>query len=206
MEQEARNEPASAAAGYWIAAAARGLGELDRAWQAAMAAWVRTGLTPSRAEVLRGDLDRLVLTAIIPDRARGTSAAPRWPAGGGRHHGHGVGTLQGRVGAFNARTTVAATMRTPPASAQRARPLAERQPGPHRVQHRFGEQQQRRFERGDVPHTLRQARVRQAELKHTQPAQRDPIRRRGAGDRPPHGHADRGRHQVSGDDRVHRGA
>lgn len=73
MEQEARNEPASAAAGYWIAAAARGLGELDRAWQAAMAAWVRTGLTPSRAEVLRGDLDRLVLTAIIPDRARGTS-------------------------------------------------------------------------------------------------------------------------------------
>ena len=45
MEQEARRDPSSAAAGYWIAAAARGLGRLDRAWQAAMAAWVRTGLT-----------------------------------------------------------------------------------------------------------------------------------------------------------------
>ncbi len=79
MEQEARRDPSSAAAAYWIAAAARGLGRLERAWQAAMAAWVRTGLTEDRAPALRADLDRLVLTAIIPDRARGTG-----PARGGR--------------------------------------------------------------------------------------------------------------------------
>jgi hypothetical protein len=75
MEQEARSDPLSAAAAYWIAAAARGVGRLDRAWQAAMAAWVRTGLTPGRAGALRIDLDRLVLTAIIPERARETGAA-----------------------------------------------------------------------------------------------------------------------------------
>jgi tetratricopeptide (TPR) repeat protein len=75
MEQEARSDPSSAAAAYWIAAAARGLGRLDRAWQAAMAAWVRTGLTHDGAAALRSDLDRLVLTAIIPDRARERRAA-----------------------------------------------------------------------------------------------------------------------------------
>jgi hypothetical protein len=75
MELEARRDPSCAAAAYWIAAAARGLGRLDRAWQAAMAAWVRTGLTLDRAAALRADLDRLVLTAIIPDRARGTGPA-----------------------------------------------------------------------------------------------------------------------------------
>ena len=40
-----------------------------------MAAWVRTALTPDRAAALRADLDRLVLTAIIPDRARETGPA-----------------------------------------------------------------------------------------------------------------------------------
>src|SRR5215203_2044777 len=69
MELEARRDPSSAAAAYWMAASARGLGRLDRAWQAAMAAWVRADLTPDRAAALRTDLDRLVLTAIIPERA-----------------------------------------------------------------------------------------------------------------------------------------
>ena len=75
MEWEARRDPSCATAAYWIAAAARGLGQLDRAWQAAMAAWVRTALTPDRAAALRSDLDRLVLTAIIPDRARESGPA-----------------------------------------------------------------------------------------------------------------------------------
>jgi hypothetical protein len=70
MEDESRRDPACASAGYWVAAAARALGQLDRAWQAAMAAWVRTDFTADRAAALRADLDRLVLTAIIPDRAR----------------------------------------------------------------------------------------------------------------------------------------
>jgi hypothetical protein len=73
MEDESRRNPSCASAGYWIAAAARGLGQLDRAWQAAMAAWVRTDFTAGRAAALRADLDRLVLTAIIPDRARETA-------------------------------------------------------------------------------------------------------------------------------------
>src|SRR5919107_1617843 len=79
---EARRDPSSAAAAYWVAAAARGLGQLDRAWQAAMAAWVRTGLTQDRAAALRADLDRLVVTAIIPGRP----PQPR-PARGGRGEG-----------------------------------------------------------------------------------------------------------------------
>jgi tetratricopeptide (TPR) repeat protein len=75
MEQETRRDPACVAAAYWTAAAARGLGQLDRAWQAAMAAWVLTDFAHDRAAALRSDLDRLVLTAIIPDRARESAAA-----------------------------------------------------------------------------------------------------------------------------------
>ena len=117
MELEARRDPSCAAAAYWIAAAARGLGRLDRAWQAAMAAWVRTGLTPDRAAALRADLDRLVLTAIIPDRAREHGPGQERPARGRRHDDHRLGALQGRLGALTARTVVAATMSAPPASA-----------------------------------------------------------------------------------------
>jgi hypothetical protein len=77
MERESRSDPFCAAAGYWMAAAARGLGRLDHAWQAAMAAWIRSGFTPDRAAALRNDLDRLVLTAIIPDRARESASENR---------------------------------------------------------------------------------------------------------------------------------
>lgn len=68
MEQELGQDPGSRVANYWLAAAARGAGDIDRAWNAAVAAWVRATLSPDAA-VLRTDLDRLVTTALIAERA-----------------------------------------------------------------------------------------------------------------------------------------
>ena len=70
MDRELAEEPASVAASYWVVAAARALGDFERAWQAALAGWVRATLLGDAGEALRADLDRLVLTAVIPDRAR----------------------------------------------------------------------------------------------------------------------------------------
>lgn len=69
MEQELRDNPASAAANYWLAAALRGAGDVDRAWDAGIAAWVRTTLDPQTASAVRADLDRL-MQAMVPERAR----------------------------------------------------------------------------------------------------------------------------------------
>jgi hypothetical protein len=81
MEREVRTQPSSAAAAYWLAAALRGLGQLDRAWQAATAGWVRAPLVSDRGASLRADLDRLVLEAIIPERALLLPEADREQAG-----------------------------------------------------------------------------------------------------------------------------
>lgn len=70
MSAELRSRPRSVAAGYWLAAASRGLGDLDRAWNAALAGWLRARSAPDHGAALRADLDRLVQTAIIPERAR----------------------------------------------------------------------------------------------------------------------------------------
>ncbi len=72
MERALTDDPGSVAANYWLVASARAIGDLDRAWQAAMAAWVRSSLSGDRGATLRGDLDRLVLTSVIPERARET--------------------------------------------------------------------------------------------------------------------------------------
>ena len=69
MEKELAHEPASAPAAYWLAAASRGAGNLDRAWNAAMAGWVTAPLGRDHGAALRADLDRLVVQGIIPDRA-----------------------------------------------------------------------------------------------------------------------------------------
>ena len=69
MEEELRRDPASAPAGYWIAAVSRASGDLDRAWAAAQAGWVRATLAHDRGVALRTDLDKLVTEGIIPDRA-----------------------------------------------------------------------------------------------------------------------------------------
>jgi hypothetical protein len=73
MEIEVGANPGSAAASYWLAAAAWGRGDLAAAWDASVAAWVRGGLSTDQNADLRGDIDRLVLRGIIPDRAKATA-------------------------------------------------------------------------------------------------------------------------------------
>lgn len=70
MADELARIAESGAAAYWLAAAARGQGDLQGAWDAAQAAWVRAPLSADRAEALRADLDLLVVRGIVPDRAR----------------------------------------------------------------------------------------------------------------------------------------
>jgi hypothetical protein len=70
MEEELHRDPASAAASYWLVAGARGGGDLERAWDAAMAGWARASMTGDRRTALRADLDQIVTQAIIPERAR----------------------------------------------------------------------------------------------------------------------------------------
>lgn len=77
MERESREHPASTPAAYWLAAGARGAGELDRAWSAAIAAWLRAPMTLDRGAALRADIDRLVQTALIPERARVLALGPK---------------------------------------------------------------------------------------------------------------------------------
>jgi hypothetical protein len=69
MIAELALDDGSAPASYWLAAAARGSGDLERAWQASIAGWVRAGLAQDRGAELRADLDRLVTQGIIPERA-----------------------------------------------------------------------------------------------------------------------------------------
>jgi hypothetical protein len=70
MEDELRVDPASAPAAYWLPVATRGAGDLDRAWDAAVAGWVRSTLSPETAASVRADLDRFVTQALIPEKAR----------------------------------------------------------------------------------------------------------------------------------------
>lgn len=70
MQDELRRDPGSATANYWLAVAARGAGDFDAAWDAAVAAWVRATLDPVTSDTLRSDVDRLVTQALIPERAR----------------------------------------------------------------------------------------------------------------------------------------
>lgn len=68
MSNELAMDPASGVATYWLAAAARGRGQIERAWQIALAGWMRAPQTRDRGAALRADLDRLVIQAIIPER------------------------------------------------------------------------------------------------------------------------------------------
>jgi hypothetical protein len=76
MNEELAMHPGSGAAVYWIAAAARAQGDLQAAWDAAVAGWARARLASDKGEALRADLDRLVLRAIVPDRAKATAQPP----------------------------------------------------------------------------------------------------------------------------------
>jgi hypothetical protein len=76
MQEELRNDPSSAAAAYWLTASARGQGDLQAAWEAAEAGWVRAPLAPDHGAALRADIDRLVLSAIVPERAKAIAQPP----------------------------------------------------------------------------------------------------------------------------------
>ena len=76
MAMELAASPGSAAAAYWLAAAARGQGDLQAAWDAAQAGWVRAALAGERATRLRRDLDHLVTIAMVPERARVLAQTP----------------------------------------------------------------------------------------------------------------------------------
>jgi len=83
MEEELALEPGTGPAAYWLTAAARGLGDLERAWHLAAAAWVGAVLSRDRGAALRADLDRLVVQAIIPERAARLHIRDSKPAAAG---------------------------------------------------------------------------------------------------------------------------
>jgi hypothetical protein len=76
MQQELAVHPSSGAAAYWLSAAARGQGDLQAAWDAAQAGWVRSSLAADEGDALRADIDRLVLHALVPERAKATAQQP----------------------------------------------------------------------------------------------------------------------------------
>lgn len=69
VEPAAAGDQPSAAAMYWVAAAAAGMDDFGRAWHAAIAAWVRAPMAAGPRATLRADLERLVQQVIIPGRA-----------------------------------------------------------------------------------------------------------------------------------------
>jgi hypothetical protein len=76
LQSELADHPSSGAAIYWVAAVARAQGDLQGAWDAAQAGWVRAPLSPDRGAALRADLDRLMERAIVPERARALAQPP----------------------------------------------------------------------------------------------------------------------------------
>lgn len=70
MEEELASHSGSGAAAYWVAAAARAQGDLQGAWDAAQAGWVRAPLAADGGAALRADLDLLMVRGIVPDRAK----------------------------------------------------------------------------------------------------------------------------------------
>jgi tetratricopeptide (TPR) repeat protein len=71
------HSPGSSAPSYWLVVASRSLGDPVRAWDAAVAGWVRAPMADDHGALLRADLDRLVLEAIIPERVRQMASTDR---------------------------------------------------------------------------------------------------------------------------------
>jgi len=76
FEGELAARPGSGAAAFWLAAAARAQGDLQAAWDAAQAGWVRAPLAADHGDALRADLDRLVTRVIVPERAKVLAQPP----------------------------------------------------------------------------------------------------------------------------------
>ena len=76
MSRELSRNAASSAAAYWLVVGARGEGEAETAWDAAIAGWVRARLAGARSATLRADLDKLVW------KESSRIACTRWPPSG----------------------------------------------------------------------------------------------------------------------------
>jgi len=69
VRDELDANPLSRPATYWLVVANRGAGDLDDAWNAAVAGWIRAGSQPD-SKRLRDDLERFVTQTLIPERAQ----------------------------------------------------------------------------------------------------------------------------------------
>jgi hypothetical protein len=69
-EAELAKNDLSVSATYWLAAAARGVEDYERAWGAAIAGWVRARYMGPAGATLRNDLERFVTLVLMPERAR----------------------------------------------------------------------------------------------------------------------------------------
>jgi hypothetical protein len=69
VREELDRNPLSRPATYWSVVARRGAGDLDGAWNAAVAGWIRAGAQQEAAD-FRADLDRFVTQTLIPERAQ----------------------------------------------------------------------------------------------------------------------------------------
>ena len=69
-ERERSQQKQSTSAAYWLAAAARGAGDLDRAWSSAISGWINAKTQGPRGEKLRADLDYLISQVVLPERAK----------------------------------------------------------------------------------------------------------------------------------------
>jgi hypothetical protein len=63
-----------ASAMYWQVSASCSAGDLERAWNGAISAWVRAASLGPRGVTLRADLDRLMNDVVVPERAKGLTA------------------------------------------------------------------------------------------------------------------------------------
>jgi hypothetical protein len=73
-ERERAGRAQATSAAYWLAAASRGIGDLDRAWSAAVSGWINARYQGERGNRLRADIDYLVEQVILPDRANAQAA------------------------------------------------------------------------------------------------------------------------------------
>lgn len=69
VREELERNPLSRPTGYWVVVAARGAGDLEGAWNAAVTGWLRAGSQPDGIQ-MRSDLDRFVTQTLIPERAQ----------------------------------------------------------------------------------------------------------------------------------------
>jgi HAMP domain-containing protein len=69
IKDELERTPLSRPATYWSVVAARGAGDIESAWNTAVAGWIRAGGQPD-GQQLRDDLERFVTQTLIPERAQ----------------------------------------------------------------------------------------------------------------------------------------